>query len=446
MGNLRNGFAASSAEPDSGSESAHQIILVVDDEEEIRTVLRLALTRGGYDVREADSGEAALSLIQEERPDLVLLDVMMPGMDGFAVCRQLRADTQTADLPVIILSAKTDSRSKQEGLEAGATKYLTKPLSPDQLILHVNDTLAGRSGRPQVSVTEWSDEVPKLEPGEYDVVLNGVDIHYTVRGSGPPLVAHSGGPGFDARSWDDFAGIDAFFTVIAIHPRGSGLSGPAPNDAYRLADYAADLEALVRYLGLEKPALMGWSHGGMVAQQFAVTYPDALSKLILFDTAANLMDSLGDLEASVQAFRDQPWFEDSYAALQKEWAGDYETDEDMARLWAAEMKFYFREFDSRAEAYHERTKDLPISITPLRVFNEQEAETFDLRPRLNEIAVPTLVIVGRHDFITNVTMAEEMVSRIPDARLELFEDSGHYALVEEPEKFRRVLKEFVLGE
>lgn len=282
-----------------------------------------------------------------------------------------------------------------------------------------------------------------LIPGEYDVVLNDVQIHYTVRGSGPVLLAHSGGPGMDARDWDDFGRIDEFVTVVAIHPRGSGLSGPAAGDAYLLPDYAADLQALRLHLGVDKPIIMGWSHGGMVAMQFAFTYPDFLSKLILFDTTAYFGEFLGDLKAAVQEFKDEPWFETSFAALQAEWDGNYETDEDMSRLWAEEMKFYFRKFDERAAAYHERTRDLPIRIPPLRTFNEKEAATMDLRPQLGKITVPTLVIVGRHDFITNVAMAEEMVKHIPDARLEIFEDSGHFALVEEPEKFYRVIKEFV---
>ena len=282
-----------------------------------------------------------------------------------------------------------------------------------------------------------------LIPGEYDVVLNDVQIHYTVRGSGLVLIAHSGGPGMDARDWDDFGRIDEFVTVVAIHPRGSGLSGPAAGDAYLLPDYAADLQALRLHLGVDKPIVMGWSHGGMAAMQFAFTYPDSLSKLILFDTTAYFGEFLGDLEAAVQEFKDEPWFETSFAALQAEWDGKYETDEDMSRLWAEEMKFYFRKFDERAAAYHERTRDLPIRIPPLRTFNEKEAATMDLRPQLGRIIVPTLVIVGRHDFITNVAMAEEMVKYIPDARLEIFEDSGHFALVEEPKKFYRVIKEFV---
>ncbi|HVN16578.1 MAG TPA: alpha/beta hydrolase [Anaerolineales bacterium] len=283
----------------------------------------------------------------------------------------------------------------------------------------------------------------QLVPGEYETTLNGIRIHYSIRGTGPALIAHSGGPGMDARGWDDFAKIDDFVTVIAIHPRGSGLSGPANGHAYLLSDYASDVEALRVYLGLEKPIVMGWSHGGMVAQQFAFTYPDSLSKLILFDTSAYFGEFLNDVQAAVQEFKNQPWYEKSFEALQKEWAGEYQTDEDMARLWADEMKFYFKQFDARAEGYHQRTKDLPVRIDPLKTFNDQEAPIMDLRPRLKGIRVPTLVIVGRHDFITNVVMAEEMVKHLPNAQLEIFEESGHFALVEEPQKFYRAIKKFV---
>ena len=282
-----------------------------------------------------------------------------------------------------------------------------------------------------------------LIPGEYDVTLNGVQIHYTVRGSGPVLIAHSGGPGMDARDWDDFARIDEFVTVVAVHPRGSGLSGPATEDAYLLSDYTADLQALRIHLGVDKPIVMGWSHGGMVVMQFAFTYPESLSKLILFDTSAYFGEFLGDIEGAVREFKEEPWFERSFAALKAEWDGVYKSDEDMSRLWAEEMKFYFKKFDERAQAYHERTKDLPIRIAPLKTFNDREAATMDLRPHLKGISVPTLVLVGRHDFITNVAMAEEIAKHIPNARLNIFEHSGHFALVEEPEKFYRVIKEFV---
>jgi pimeloyl-ACP methyl ester carboxylesterase len=284
-----------------------------------------------------------------------------------------------------------------------------------------------------------------VNAGDFEVELNGVRLHYSVRGSGPELIAVSGGPGMDARAWDHFAGIDRFATLIILHPRGSGLSGSAPDGRYLIPDYAADLEALRLHLGLQAPAVIGWSHGGMVAQHFAYTFADSLSRLILLDTTAHFGGLLSDIEAAVQEFSDRPWFDDSLAALKAEWDGKYETDEDMGRLWADEMKFYFHRFDERAAAYHARTRNLSISVNPLRVFNEQEAPHLDLRPGLPRIKVPTLVLVGRHDFITNVAMAREMARSIPDAQLVIFEDSGHFAMIEEPEKFHRVVKDFLLG-
>ncbi len=113
----------------------------------------------------------------------------------------------------------------------------------------------------------------------------------------------------------------------------------------------------------------------MVAQPYALTYPDSLSKLILFDTSAYFGEFLNDVEASVQEFKNEPWFEESLAALKKEWAGQYESDEDMARLWQHEKKFYFKKFNARAQAYAEQTKDSLIKVARLRVFNEKEAPT-----------------------------------------------------------------------
>ena len=122
-------------------EGQRPVILVVDDEEEIRTVMRLTLTIAGYEVREAENGERALDSLEKNLPDLILLDVLMPGMDGFEVCRRVRANSETAQIPVLILSARTDARSREDGLDAGATKYLTKPISPPELLQHIAEVL-----------------------------------------------------------------------------------------------------------------------------------------------------------------------------------------------------------------------------------------------------------------------------------------------------------------
>lgn len=119
-----------------------QSVLIVDDEPMARTLLRLMLVRAGFEVAEAENGFDALEKVEVNIPDLILLDVMMPGMDGFTVCQKVRARQETADLPIIMLSAKTDLDSINKGLLAGATKYLTKPISPEELTKHVKDALS----------------------------------------------------------------------------------------------------------------------------------------------------------------------------------------------------------------------------------------------------------------------------------------------------------------
>lgn len=118
-----------------------QSVLVVDDEPMARTLLRLMLVRVGFEVSEAENGFDALEKVEGNLPDLILLDVMMPGMDGFTVCQKVRAREETAELPIIMLSAKTDSDSINRGLLVGATKYLTKPISPEELTKHVRSAL-----------------------------------------------------------------------------------------------------------------------------------------------------------------------------------------------------------------------------------------------------------------------------------------------------------------
>ena len=118
-----------------------QSVLVVDDEPMARTLLRLMLVRAGFNVSEAENGRDALEKVRLNLPDIMILDVMMPGMDGFEVCQTLRDNELTASLPVIMLSAKTDLDSINYGLRVGATKYLKKPISPEALTDHLRETL-----------------------------------------------------------------------------------------------------------------------------------------------------------------------------------------------------------------------------------------------------------------------------------------------------------------
>lgn len=121
-------------------------ILVVDDEPMARTLLRLTLVRAGFEVVEAVDGFDALDKLKEGAPDVMILDVMMPGIDGFSVCETIREDASSSELPIIMLSAKTDLESVNKGLEVGANRYLTKPISPEELTRQVQAVLDSQGG------------------------------------------------------------------------------------------------------------------------------------------------------------------------------------------------------------------------------------------------------------------------------------------------------------
>lgn len=120
---------------------AHQKILVVEDEKNIVRVVTYALAREGYKVSAAKDGAEALEKVRHERPDLVILDLMLPTVDGLEVCRQLRADPTTVRLPIIMVTAKTQEADRVVGLELGADDYLPKPFSPRELVARVKAVL-----------------------------------------------------------------------------------------------------------------------------------------------------------------------------------------------------------------------------------------------------------------------------------------------------------------
>ncbi len=114
-----------------------QRILIVDDEPHILRLLGFVLSRAGYDVLEARSGIEALELVEQERPDLVFLDIMMPQLDGYEVCRKIKSSDSLSGVYVILLTAKGQEDDRQKGLEAGADDYMTKPFSPSRAVERV---------------------------------------------------------------------------------------------------------------------------------------------------------------------------------------------------------------------------------------------------------------------------------------------------------------------
>ncbi|WP_217587430.1 response regulator YycF [Lentibacillus saliphilus] len=156
-------------------------ILVVDDEQPIADILQFNLEKEGYDVICAYDGDEAIALAESEKPDLMLLDIMLPNKDGNEVCREVR---KTQSMPIIMLTAKDSEIDKVLGLELGADDYVTKPFSNRELIARVKANLRRQQAAPAEETTESKDiVVGKLivHPDAYIVTRNGEQIELTHR-------------------------------------------------------------------------------------------------------------------------------------------------------------------------------------------------------------------------------------------------------------------------
>lgn len=180
---LRPGGTAPTAGPvtrPAGSQRATDIdrVLLVDDDHRIRQALSLALGDEGFEVATAPSGEDALRRLAHESVDLVLLDLMLPGVDGLAVCRRVRAE---GDLPIIIITARTDSTDVIAGLEAGADDYVTKPIVAGELAARIRALLRRSRPGPQPTRLQIADVHIHVEEGivRTDRGPAPVDVHLT---------------------------------------------------------------------------------------------------------------------------------------------------------------------------------------------------------------------------------------------------------------------------
>lgn len=153
------------------------VILVVEDEESIRTLITLNLQAAGYMVEEAKDGTQALEKVKAVKPDLVLLDWMLPGLDGLDVLRSLKADPAFATLPVIMLTAKSEEHDIVLGLEMGAVDYITKPFSNKVLIARIRSILRRGDAAPPEENIRYAGLM--LTPGQRRAELDGVELSLT---------------------------------------------------------------------------------------------------------------------------------------------------------------------------------------------------------------------------------------------------------------------------
>ena len=195
------------------------LILVVDDKMEILLLMRELLVSRGYQVITASDADEAMHMVHEERPDLILLDVVMPGRSGYELCHELKSDPETRLIPVVMITGLSDRGDRIQGIEAGADDFLSKPLYPEELFARVRSLL---------KLKEFTDELENAESVVFSLAL-----------------------GVEAR--DPYTG----------------------NHCARLANYAC---ALGRRLGLDHDSLVALKRGGYLHDLGKITIPDEILK------------------------------------------------------------------------------------------------------------------------------------------------------------------------
>ena len=158
----------------------HHNILVVDDEEDLLELVRYTLAKEGHSVTCVDTGEKAVDSVRQSLPDLLVLDLMLPGIDGLEVCRRLKGDLKTREVPIIMLTAKSEERDVITGLDGGADDYVTKPFSPRVLLARVKSLMR----RKDAELRTQRDTIIQIRelvihPGRHEVKLQGESINLT---------------------------------------------------------------------------------------------------------------------------------------------------------------------------------------------------------------------------------------------------------------------------
>ena len=279
-----------------------------------------------------------------------------------------------------------------------------------------------------------------MEAAVNAATVNGARLYYETHGpdDAPAVVILHGGPGVgDCRDQvRDYGALADEFRLLFYDARGSGRSEDVP--PYTHEQWVADADELTRQLGFEEFALLGHSYGGIVAQEYVLRHPERVRQLVLVDTSPSTVENEETIQRALAA--GLPGIEEDW--LRKLFEGRVDSDQEMHGMWEQLLPLYFEgPFDPALPKqiaddtfFHHATHNHAFSVNN---------PAFDVRERLAEVSAPTLVMCGGNDWITPLPKSEAIVSLIPDARLEVFEHSGHMPMVEEPEKFLTVLRGFL---
>ncbi len=155
------------------------LIAVIEDERDIQDMIAYNLQREGYEVVTAERGDEGLALVQDKRPDLIILDLMLPGLDGLSVCQSIRFDTTTQEIPIIVLSAKSEEADVVIGLGLGADDYMPKPFSPRELLARVKAVLRRGGNQLQKAEDTLVHEGLRVDLLRHQVFLNDEELRLT---------------------------------------------------------------------------------------------------------------------------------------------------------------------------------------------------------------------------------------------------------------------------
>ena len=270
------------------------------------------------------------------------------------------------------------------------------------------------------------------------IKINDCDLFVDVVGEGSPIIALHGAPGLGSHATPKraFAPLADDHTVITFDARGSGLSEGKP--PYTHEQWVADVDGIRAHFGFDRFILKGGSYGGFISLEYAIRHQDRLSHLILRDTAARDYGAQARVNAMARA-KEFPAITEEI--LDRIFEGTVRDNDDYRRCFEAIAPLYEKVYDP--EQVKRKIDAINFRFETKNFAFSQNLPKYDVRDRLREVKVPTLIVVGRHDWITPVEASKELAGLLPNSELVVFENSGHSPQLEENERFIALVRDFL---
>ncbi|MCA1036655.1 MULTISPECIES: alpha/beta fold hydrolase [Bacillus] len=269
--------------------------------------------------------------------------------------------------------------------------------------------------------------------------INGNELYYEVHGNreGDPIFFIHGAPGLGDCRGDikAFSPLGDKYKLIFMDMRGSGRS--EGNPPFTHEQWTADIEEMRKTLIGGPIKILGGSYGGFLALEYAIRYPENVTHVLLRDTAAN--SEFDHLSVNQALESDLPGINEE--GIRRLFDGKVESNKELKEMFTAIQPLYTVEFDE--EAVKERMESIYYRYETHNFAFQYNKPDFNLVPHLQNIIVPTLVTVGRHDWITPVICSELIAKEVPNSHLKIFENSGHSPQHEENEKYLTLVRDFL---